>query len=79
MDVKYNSECEIDESVKLIDNEIYNIYYLDNIYNISEDINEEPDEFKYIDTSILKELYYEIKDFNYDKGIIMSNKIKIIK
>ena len=80
VDVEFNSECEIDESVKLIDNEIYNIYYSDNIYNISEDINEEPiGEFKYIDTNILKELYYEISDFNYDKGIIklrMSNKIK---
>lgn len=83
VDVEFNSECEIDESVKLIDNEIYNIYYSDNIYNISEDINEEPiGEFKYIDTNILKELYYEINDFNYDKGIIklrMSNKIKRYK
>ena len=26
VDVEFNSECEIDESVKLIDNEIYNIY-----------------------------------------------------
>jgi hypothetical protein len=83
VDVEFNSECEIDESVKLIDNEIYSIYYSDNIYNISEDINEEPiGEFKYIDTNILKELYYEINDFDYDKGIIklrMSNKIKRYK
>ena len=83
VDVEFNSECEIDERVKLIDNEIYSIYYSDNIYNISEDINEEPiGEFKYIDTNILKELYYEINDFNYDKGIIklrMSNKIKRYK
>ena len=80
VDVEYNSECEIDENITLIDNEIYNIYYSDNIYNISENINEEPiGQFQYIDTNILKELYYEISYFNYKKGIIklrMSNKIK---
>ena len=80
VDDEYNSECEIDEKVKLIDNEIYNIYYSDNIYNISEDINEIPiGEFQYVDTNILNELYYDVISFNYDKGIIhlnTSNKVK---
>ena len=56
---EYNSECEIGDEVTLIDNEKYNIYYSDNIYNISEDINEEPiGEFEYVDTNILEELYF---------------------
>ena len=36
-----HSECEIDDDVMLKDNEWYNIYYSENIYNISMDINEE--------------------------------------
>ena len=77
---EYISECLIDNEVKLIDNEIYNIYYSNNIYNISEDINEEPiGEFEYVDTNILNELYYSIIDFNYNQKKIKlktSNKIK---
>ncbi len=77
---EYNSECEIGDEVTLIDNEKYNIYYSDNIYNISEDINEEPiGEFEYVDTNILEELYYSIINFNFEKGIIqlnISNKLK---
>ena len=43
------SNCEINENVNLIDNEIYNIYYSSNIYNYSENIVEEPiGEFKYV-------------------------------
>ena len=76
----FNSECEIDENVRLIDNEIYNIYYSDNIYNISEDINELPiGEFKYVDTNILDELYYSVVYFNFDEGIIQLNTSKKIK
>ena len=70
----HDSECEIDDEVKLIDNEIYNIYYSDNIYNISEDINDIPiGEFKYVDTNILEELYYSINYFNFEEGIIRLN------
>ena len=76
----FNSECEIDENIRLIDNEIYNIYYSDNIYNISEDINELPiGEFKYVDTNILDELYYSVVYFNFDEGIIQLNTSKKIK
>ena len=79
-DDEHESECEIDDEIKLIDNEIYNIYYSDNIYNISEDINDEPiGEFEYIDTNILDELYYSIINFNYDKGIIHLNTSKKLK
>lgn len=68
------SECEIDDNIRLIDNEKYNVYYSDNIYNISEDINEKPiGEFQYIDTNILDELYYSIIDFDFDRGIIYLN------
>ena len=74
------SKCEIDESIQLIDNEIYEIYYSENIYNISENIIEEPiGEFKYINTEILDELYYSIVYFDFEKGILQlntSNKIK---
>ena len=74
------SDCEIDENIRLIDNEIYNIYYSDNIYNLSEDINSEPiGEFEYLDTNILEELYYSIVNFNFEEGFIIlntSNKVK---
>ena len=74
------SKCELDQEIELIDNEIYEIYYSENIYNISEDINEEPiGKFKYINTEILDELYYSICYFDFEKGILQlntSNKIK---
>ena len=74
------SECEIDDDIKLIDNKIYNIYYSNNIYNISEDINEKPiGQFEYVDTNILDDLYYSIIAFNFEKGIIelnVTNKLK---
>ena len=77
---EYNSECEIGDEIALIDNEKYNIYYSDNIYNISEDINQEPiGEFEYVDTNLLEELYYSIINLNFEKGIIqlnISNKLK---
>ena len=74
VDNEYNSECEIDNDIILRDNEIYNIYYSDNIYNISEDINDIPiGEFQYIDTNILEELYYNVVNFNFKKGILRLN------
>lgn len=67
----HTSECEIDDDIPLKDNEFYNIYYTDNIYNISQDINLEPiGQFQFIDTNLLDELYYVIKKFDFEKGII---------
>ena len=74
------SECEIDDEHNLIDNEIYSIYYSKNIYNISEDIVEEPiGEFKYVDTNLLDELYYEINSFDFKNGRIKLNTSNIVK
>ena len=65
------SECEIDDYLLLKDNEYYNIYSSENIYNISEDINDEPiGEFQYIDTYILDELYYYVHYINFESNII---------
>ena len=73
------SKCEIKDNIKLKDNQIYNIYYSDNIYNISEDINNIPiGEFKYIDTNKFEKLYYEVIMIDFKKGIIKiktSNKV----
>ena len=75
-----HSECTIDDDYILKDNEWYNIYYSENIYNISMDINEQPlGEFQYIDTNILDELYYVIDKFDFYTGQIklnISNKLK---
>ena len=75
-----HSECEIEDDIILKDNEWYNIYYSDNIYNVSQDINEDPiGEFIYVDTNILDELYYKINQFSFEKGIInlnLSQKLK---
>ena len=77
---EHHSECEIDDDVILKDNEMYNIYYSENIYNISQDINEYPiGEFEYIDTNILEELYYNISYFNFDEGIILLNTSNRVK
>ena len=74
------SECVIDDYFNLIDNEIYNVYYSKNIYNISEDIIEEPiGEFKYVDTNLLDELYYEITLFDFTNGIIKLNTSNVVK
>ena len=74
------SECDIDSDYNLIDNEIYSVYYSKNIYNLSEDIVETPiGEFKYIDTNLLDELYYEIVQFDFKNGIIKLNTSNIVK
>ena len=74
------SECEIDDDYNLIDNEYYSIYYSKNIYNLSEDIEETPiGEFKYVDTDLLDELYYEISSFDFKNGIIKLNTSNIVK
>ena len=74
------SECDIEDDVYLKDNEFYNIYYSENIYNVSLDINEEPiGEFQYIDTNILDELYYVIDKFNFNLGLIKLNLSHVLK
>ena len=74
------SQCQIDENINLIDNEIYNIYYSTNIYNISEGVVEEPiGEFKYIDSNSLNPLYYEVNYFNFKEGIIRLKTSNIVK
>ena len=74
------SECVIDEDYNLIDNEIYSIYYSKNIYNLSEDIEEKPiGEFKYVDTNLLDEYYYDINHFDFKNGNIKLNISNIVK
>jgi len=74
------SECDIMGDHDLIDNEIYSVYYSKNIYNLSEDIVETPiGEFKYIDTNLLDELYYEIVHFDFKNGNIRLNTSNIVK
>lgn len=74
------SRCKIKDNIKLIDNQIYNIYYSDNIYNISEDINNNPiGEFKYINTNKFEKLYYNVIMIDFTNGKIKiktSNKVK---
>ena len=65
------TECDIDDDILLKDNEFYNIYYTEDIYNLYENINKVPiGEFQYIDTNLLNELYYVIKKFDFSNGIL---------
>jgi len=77
------SICKLDENINLIDNEVYNIYYSSNIYNITNHIVEIPiGEFKYVNTNLFNQLYYKLTYFDFKKGIIMlttSNSIRLNK
>ena len=65
------SECDIEDYLFLIDNEMYSIYYSENIYNKSQDINTEAiGEFQYINTNILDELYYYVHYLNFERNVI---------
>ena len=65
------SECDIDDYMYLQDNELYSIYFSNNIYNISQDISEEPiGEFQYINTNLLDELYFYSESFSFEKNEI---------
>lgn len=56
------SKCKLDDNIKLIDNEIYNIYYSEDIYNPSENINDlSIGKFKFINTNENNELFYKVK------------------
>ena len=74
------SECKIDDKLLLKDNEIYNIYYSTNIYNLFDDIDENPiGYFKYINTNYNEKLYYTVRYINFKKGnikLLVSNKIR---
>ena len=68
------ADCRLGPEVKLIDNEIYNIYYSENIYELYKDINEKPiGEFKYLDTKKLDDKYYSVLKFDFEKGYILLN------
>jgi len=65
------SECDIDDYLFLKDNEMYSIYYSENIYNISEDISPDPiGEFQYINTNLLDELYYYVHYLNFERNVL---------
>ena len=65
------AECDIEDYLFLIDNEKYSIYYSENIYNKSQDINKEAiGEFQYINTNILDELYYYVHYLNFERNVI---------
>ena len=68
------ADCRFGPEVKLIDNEVYNIYYSENIYNLYENINEKPiGEFKYLDTKKLDDLYYTVRIFDFPAGYLKLN------
>ena len=68
------ADCNAVSEVKLIDHEIYNIYYSENIYNMNEDINTTPiGECIYLDTRQSDHYYYDIRYFDFDKGVIGIN------
>ena len=68
------ADCNPVSEVKLIDHEKYNIYYSENIYSMNEDINNTPiGECIYLDTMQRDQFYYDIRYFDFDKGIIGLN------
>ena len=68
------ADCRLGPEVKLIDNEIYNIYYSENIYDVYKNVNDQPiGEFKYLDTKQLDDLYYTVMKFDFEKGYILLN------
>ena len=74
------SECKMGDDIELRDNEIYSIYYSNNIYKKYKDLNMTPiGEFRYEDTKINQNMYYIVKYINFKKGImqlITSNKAR---
>ena len=75
------ADCRLGPEVKLKDNEIYNIYYSPNIYQLYEDIVDEPiGEFKYLDTIKLDDLYYTVKIFDFENSYLkLNSSIKVDK
>ena len=75
------ADCRLGPEVKLIDNEIYNIYYSSNIYNLYENIHDEPiGEFKYLDIIKLDDLYYNVLGFDFENSYIkLNSSVKVEK
>ena len=70
----------VDGFPKMVDRETYSVYYSDNIYNISEDINETPiGEINYLETNHLEHYYYSVKEYDFDKGILKLNLTIVIE
>ena len=68
------ADCRFGPEVKLVDNEVYNIYYSNNIYNLYEGIQDQPiGEFKYLDTIKLDDLYYNVLTFDFENSYIKLN------
>ena len=68
------ADCRFGPEVKLVDNEVYNIYYSNNIYNLNEGIQDQPiGEFKYLDTIKLDDLYYNVLTFDFENSYIKLN------
>ena len=68
------ADCRLGPEVRLVDNEVYNIYYSSNIYNLYENINDDPiGEFKYLDTIKLDDLYYNVLTFDFENSYIKLN------
>ena len=75
------ADCRLGPEVKLIDNEIYNMYYSGNIYQLYENISDTPiGEFKYLDTIKLDDRYYTIKIFDFEKSYLkLNSSVKVDK
>ena len=73
--------CVVGPEVKLIDNEIYSIYYSRNIYELNKDIIDKPiGEFKYLDTKKLDDIFYTIPEFDLNnKYLLLNSSVKIPK
>ena len=75
------ADCRLPPEVKLIDNEVYNIYYTTNIYEMNKDIVDKPiGEFKYLDTKKLDDIFYTVMDFDFNNGYLkLNSSVKVRK
>ena len=75
------ADCRLGPEVKLVDNEVYNIYYSENIYHLNTDIVDKPiGEFKYLDTNQLDDKYYTIRIFDFENSYLkLNSSVKVDK
>ena len=75
------ADCRLGQEIKLKDNEIYNIYYSNNIYTLYKDIDETPiGEFKYLDTLKMEDLYFTVRNFDFANSYIkLNSSVKVEK
>jgi hypothetical protein len=73
--------CRLGPEVKLIDNEIYSIYYSKSIHEINKNCVDNPiGEFKYLDTKKLDDIFYAIPEFDFNnKYLKFNSSVKIPK